>query len=111
MARASEVVTWQRVAPPVSLAAIDLTGPFDLSFRKQVAFEVERDVERLGILLAFRATLAPGIVLSTLPDEVDAESHWRYALWPSYGRPSVLRGTTVVIDYGHGRGMTTLSIR
>jgi hypothetical protein len=109
--RTSELVTWQRVTPPVSLASIDLTRPFDLSFRKQVSFNVERDIEHLGILLAFRATLAPGIVLSTLPDEVAPESHWRYALWPSYDRPSFVRGESAVIDYAHGRGMTTLSIR
>jgi len=108
--RTSEVVTWPRVSPPLSLAAIDLTRPFDLSFGRQVTFQPERDVERLGIVLAFRATLAPGIVLSTLPDEVDPDNHWRYALWPSAGRPAFGRGTTVTLDYAHERGITKLSI-
>lgn len=108
--RTREVVTWKRVAPPVELVTIDLEGPFELSFEKRVSFTFEDDVERLGILLAFRAILAPGIVLSTLPDEVDAENHWRYALWPAYDRPSFARGATAQIEYAHGRGMTTLSV-
>lgn len=109
--RTSEVLSWPRVAPPVSLAAIDLTGPFDLGFRKEVSFVLEHDVELLGIVLAFRATLAPGIMLSTLLDEVDVENHWRYSLWPSHARPSFARGATAVLDYAHGRGKTTLSFK
>ena len=110
MVRNDEVVTWQRVAPPVSLVAIDLTRPFELTYRKQASFTLECDAERLGALLAFRATLAPGIVLSTLPDEAAPENHWRYALWPSFTRPSVARGGTATIDYQYGRGMTTLEV-
>jgi hypothetical protein len=110
MVKTDDVVRWQRVAPPVSLVAIDLTGSFDLTFRRQASFAMDRDVTRLGIVLAFRATLAPGIFLSTLPEEVDRENHWRYGLWPSYDRPSFGRGATATIDYAYGRGTTTLSI-
>lgn len=110
MVRTSEVVTWTRVAAPVTLAAIDLTRPFELSFRMHVTFELERDVERLGLALAFRATLAPGVVLSTVPDEVDPQNHWRYGVWPAYDRPSFARGATATIDYAHGRGKTSLAV-
>jgi hypothetical protein len=56
------------------------------------------------------ATLAPGVVLSTLPDEVDPLNHWRYALWPSYDRTGRARGTSATIDYRYERGTTTLSV-
>jgi predicted RNA methylase len=105
-----DVVRWPRVAPPVRLIDIDLTSDFEVSFRRQVSFAFECAAERLGVLLAFRATLAPGIVLSTLPDEVDPENHWWYGLWASYDHPSFAAGATATIDYAHGRGKTTLSI-
>lgn len=109
-ARTSELVTWPRVAAPVSLAEVDLTRPFDLTLRQHVTFELERDVERLGIALAFRATLAPGVVLSTMPDEVDPDNHWRYAVWPAIERGRLARGATATIDYEHSRGVTTLAV-
>ena len=110
MVRTEEVLTWPRVAPPVPLIAVELTRPFDLVQRARTSFVFDRDVDRLGVLLAFRATLAPGIVLSTLPDEVHRESSWRYALWPSLDRSAFARGATAVIDYAYDRGTTTLHV-
>jgi hypothetical protein len=109
--RTEEAVTWPSVAPPVSLVAIDLESNFEVSFERQVVFTLERDVERLGILLGFRATLAPGIVLSTLPDEVSPDNHWRFRLWASEERPSFARGETATIEYRYGRGTTSLTVR
>lgn len=110
MVRTEEVLSWRRVAPPVSLVAIDLTRPFDLVLKSRVSFVLEEDVERLGILLAFRATLAPGIVLSTLAEDVHRESSWRYALWPALDLPAAAGGTTAIIDYAYDRGTTTLHV-
>ena len=110
MVRTEDVLGWPRVAAPVSLVDVDLTRPFDVVLRSKVSFVLERDVERLGILLAFRATLAPGIVLSTVADDVHRESSWRYALWPSLDRPAFPRGASAVIDYAYDRGTTTLTV-
>jgi precorrin-6B methylase 2 len=109
MVRTNEVITWPRVAPPMTLAAIDLEGPFELGIHKRITFAVDRDVERLGIVLAFRATLAPGIVLSTMLDEVSVDNHWRYGVWPAQDRPSLARGGTATIDYEHARGKTAIA--
>ena len=62
-------------------------------------------------MLAFRATLAPGIVLSTLPDDFDRTSHWAHALFPAFDCPAVKGGTSVTIDYSYERGVTTVRVR
>ena len=88
------------------LLSIDLTRPFDLHFRRRVSFVLERDVGRLGVFLAFRATLAPG----TLDDDVDPLNSWRYMIWPSLERPSFARGASAVVDYAYDRGATTIAV-
>ena len=110
MVKTADVLAWPRVAPPVSVATIDFAQPFDLTIRSRVSVLLKHDVERLGVLLAFRATLAPGIVLTTLLDAVDPANHWRYGLWPSIDQPSFPLGTEVTIDYAHDRGTTTISM-
>jgi hypothetical protein len=109
-AETADILGWKRVAPPVSLAAIDLTMSFELVVKKDASLVLEDDAAHFAIALAFRATLAPGVVLSTLPDDVDATNHWRYAVFPAYGRSSFVAGTTVTLDYRYDRGTTTLSI-
>jgi hypothetical protein len=71
---------------------------------------VSRDTQYLGVLLAFRATLAPGVVLSTLPDESDGKSHWAHALFPAFDRPTLVKGQTVTIDYSYDRGVSTVRV-
>ena len=110
MVRTDDVLTWRRVASPVPLVSIDLTRPFDVALHARATFVIEQDVERLGVLLAFRATLAPGIVLSTSTDDVQVTNSWRYALWPSLERASIEAGNSAVIDYAYARGTTTLRI-
>lgn len=109
LVQTADFLSFQRVAPPVTIASIDLTSPFELAYGMRVPFTLERDVEHLGVLLAFRTTLAPGIVLSTLPDAVDPANHWLYPLWPSLDRPAWAREETVTLDYRYARGTTTLS--
>lgn len=110
MVRTEDVLAWPLVAPPLPLVAVDLLQPFEVVQRARASFVLERDVERLGVLLAFRATLAAGVVLSTLPADVHRESSWRYALWPSLDRPAFARGATATIDYAYDRGTTTLLV-
>lgn len=107
--RTEEFLAWPRVAPPVSLASIDLTKPYDVVLRARVPFTLPQDVERLGVVLAFRATLAPGIVLSTLAEEVHETNHWRYALWPSE-ELAFSAGASVTIHYAYDRGVTTIEL-
>ena len=108
--RTEEFLGWLRVAPPVSLAAIDLTRPFDVVLRAQAHFTLTQDVDRLGVVLAFRATLAPGIVLSTLAEDAHPTNHWRYALWLadplSFGT-----GSTATIHYSYDRGVTAIEVK
>jgi hypothetical protein len=109
MVESGEVATWP-LAAPILLASIDLVAPFDTVFSTQSRVTVSRDTQHLGVLLAFRATLAPGIVLSTLPDESDGKSHWAHALFPGFDRPTLVKGQTVTIDYAYDRGVSTVRV-
>jgi len=108
MFRTREITTWKPAAAPCVLADIDLQGAFETSFSSTASFALTRDVEHLGVALAFRATLAPGIVLSTVPGEVDPQNHWRFATW--FGAPGLRRGTTVRVEYNYSRGTSALRI-
>jgi hypothetical protein len=109
--KTEDFLAWPRVAAPVTLLAIDLTKPFDLVLREQISFVLERDVEHLGVALAFRATLAPGIVHSTLAGDVEPLNSWRYALWPALEQPAFARGATAVVDYAYERGASSIIVR
>jgi hypothetical protein len=104
-----DVATWP-LAAPVLLASIDLTGPFDTVISTSARASVSRDSLNLGIMLAFRATLAPGVVLSTLPEDFDPTSHWAHALFPAFDCPSIAGGSTITIGYSYDRGITTLRV-
>jgi hypothetical protein len=105
-----DVATWP-LGEPVLLAAIDMTGPFETVIATQATTRISRDSQSLGVMLAFRATLAPGVFLSTLPDDFDPTSHWAHALFPAFDCPAVKGGATVTIDYSYERGVTTLRVR
>jgi protein arginine N-methyltransferase 1 len=104
-----DVGTWP-LSPPVRLASIDLTQPFETVIATRATAQISRDSQYLGVMLAFRATLAPGVVLSTLPDDFDPTSHWAHALFPAFDHPSVRGGTTITLDYSYDRGVTTLRV-
>lgn len=105
-----DVATWP-LAEPVLLAAIDMTGPFKTVVSSRVTTRISRDSQNLGMMLAFRATLAPGVFLSTLPDDFDPTSHWAHALFPSFDCPEVKGGATVLVEYAYERGVTTVRVR
>lgn len=105
-----DVATWP-LGEPVLLAAIDMTGPFETVVSSRVTTRISRDSQYLGVMLAFRATLAPGIVLSTLPDDFDSTSHWAHALFPAFDCPAVKAGAEITIDYSYERGTTTVRVR
>ena len=109
MLEGRDVATWP-LAPPLLLASIDLEGDFDPAISSQGEITVSRDTQNLGVLLAFRAVLAPGIVLSTLPDECDPTNHWAHALFPAFACPSLEKGARVSIDYWYERGLTGMRI-
>jgi precorrin-6B methylase 2 len=104
-----DVATWP-LGEPVLLAAIDMTAPFEPVVASRVTTRISRDSQYLGIMLAFRATLAPGVVLSTLPDDFDPTSHWAHALFPAFDRPEVKGGAEIAIDYAYERGTTTVKV-
>ena len=94
----------------VKVTSVDLTGSFETVISTRVTAEISRDSQNLGVMLAFRATLAPGIVLSTLPDDFDPTSHWAHALFPAFDCLAVKKGSTIAIDYSYDRGLTTLRV-
>jgi precorrin-6B methylase 2 len=104
-----DVATWP-LGEPVLLAAIDMTAPFEPVVASRVTTRISRDSQYLGIMLAFRATLAPGVVLSTLPDDFDPTSHWAHALFPAFDCPEVKGGAEIAIDYAYERGTTTVKV-
>lgn len=104
-----DVATWP-LAAPVLLASIDLTASFETALSARALVEISRDSQNLGVMLAFRATLAPGHVLSNLPDDFDPLSHWAHALFPAFDCPSVKGGTTIAIDYTYERRTTTVRV-
>ena len=56
------------------------------------------------------AELAEGVVLSTLPGDVDKANHWAYALFPALDHPALAKGDTVEIEYSYDRGMTMVNV-
>ncbi len=104
-----DVATWP-LAEPVLLASIDMTKPFDTSISTRAGLQVSRESKHLGIMLAFRATLAPGVVLSTLPADFDPTSHWAHALFPAFDCLEVAAEAHIVIDYNYDRGTTTVRV-
>ncbi len=104
-----DVATWP-LSAPFLLASIDLTGPFETVLSSQATVKLSRDTQYLGIMLAFRATLAPGIVISTLPEDFDPTCHWAHALFPAFDLPVASGGTSIEVDYSYDRGCTTLRV-
>jgi len=105
-----DVATWP-LAAPVLLASIDLTGDFSTEISTHAPALLSRDSQNLGIMLAFRATLGPGVELSTLPDDFDPTCHWNHALFPAFDCPAVTGGTSIFIDYSYERGVSTVRVR
>jgi len=110
MIKTAEACAAPLVATPLSLATIDLERPIAPVFRAGATFELTSDVTHLGVFLAFRATLSPGNVLSTVPGEVETSNHWRYALWLAEGTGPLTRGQSVVLDYAYERGTSALRL-
>ena len=104
-----DIVTWAQGAP-VLLAEIDFSGEFDTWVVARAQMSGWRDAEHLGIILAFRAKLAEGIVLSTLPDDFDPTGHWAHALFPAFDHPKLTKGELVSIEYTYDRGATTVRV-
>jgi len=104
-----DVATWP-LGAPVLLAAVDMTAPFEPVIASRVTTRISRDSQYLGVMLAFRATLAPDVVLSTLPDDFDPTSHWAHALFPAFDCPAVKGGAEITIDYAYERGTTTVTV-
>ncbi|MBS2016684.1 MAG: 50S ribosomal protein L11 methyltransferase [Deltaproteobacteria bacterium] len=108
MIKTAEACTWHAVGPFTSLAEIDLEKASTPSFDSSVHFELKENVMRFGFFLAFRATLAEGIVLSTVPGEVDPSNHWRFALWPALDLGEMAKGARVDAHYHYERGSSTV---
>jgi hypothetical protein len=108
MIKTEDARAWRAVCAPANLATIDLEGAFETAFDARVRFALEAPAAHLGVFFAFRATLAPGIAVSTLPAEVDPHNAWRYALWLALDLPDLEAGAAVQLDYRYERGTSTV---
>lgn len=97
------------VATSASLVTLDLEGEISTSFSTKTQIDLLADAARWGVFLAFRATLAPGIVLSTVPGEVSASNSWRYELWPALDHPDARRGSSFDVHLEYRRGRSSIS--
>jgi hypothetical protein len=109
MIDARDVATWP-LGPPVLLAEVDFSAPFEPWIATRVSTSVSRDTTYLGILLAFRAKLSEDIVLSTLPDDFDPTGHWAHALFPAFDHPTLNKGDAIEIEYSYDRGTTMVRV-
>jgi len=109
MVESKEVARWP-VGPPVLLAEIDFGKPFETWLASRAVVTATREARHLGIVLAFRAKLAEGIVLSTLPGDVTKANHWAYALFPAFELPSLAKGETAFVEYSYDRGTTMVRV-
>jgi precorrin-6B methylase 2 len=109
MVESKEIARWP-VAPPALLAEIDFGKPFETWLASRVAVTLTRDAKSLGIVLAFRAKLAEGVVLSTLPADVTKANHWAYALFPAFELPSLTKGATAFVEYSYDSGTTMVRV-
>lgn len=102
---------WPRVTPVVSVARIDLEGTFETRFERTVELVLASDVARLGIVLAFRADLAPGVAISVLPDDLDTRNCWRWAIRPAFDCLQNARDQRLAVAVGYASGETTVTTR
>jgi hypothetical protein len=109
MVESKDVATW-KLGPPALLAEVDFSKPFETWLAARAELTVARDTPHLGIVLAFRAKLAEGIVLSTLPGQVSKGNHWAYALFPALGHPALAKGDKFEIEYSYDRGVTMVNV-
>jgi precorrin-6B methylase 2 len=109
MVESKEVLSWPHEEPAL-LAEIDFTQPFETWVAMRAQLTLTRDTEHLGVVLAFRAKLAEGIILSTLPAHTDEGNHWAYALFPAFDRLTLAKGETIAIEYSYDRGTTQVRV-
>jgi hypothetical protein len=108
-ANMAEIAAWSMPTQPVSLVRIDFTEDPHVTLDTTTSCVVTAPASRFGITLAFRATLAPGVVLSTVPGEADARNAWRYLVWPALDLGAVEAGEELRIRHRYERGVTTIT--
>lgn len=105
----SELAALEPLAAPVVLADVDLADPkLAPSVEGRVSIPLEKDALHLGVIVSFRATLAPGITLSPLVPDIDRGSSWMTPLWPAWGHAPVRAGQRAVVEYTYRRRITTV---
>jgi precorrin-6B methylase 2 len=109
MVESKDVLSWP-LEPAALLAEVDFSQPFETWIAMRTQITASRDVKNLGVVLAFRAKLAEGIVLSTLPGDTDEGNHWAYALFPAFEHLTLAKGETVAIEYSYDRGTTMVRV-
>jgi len=109
MVESKDVLSWP-LEPPALLAEVDFSQPFETWLAMRTQITASRDVAHLGIVLAFRAKLAEGVILSTLPGDTGEGNHWAYALFPAFDYPALSKGETIAIEYSYDRGTTMVRV-
>lgn len=106
-----DAARWPRLAPPVLLRRVDLEAPVETTFTCDARVTLEGASANLGIAVLFRATLADGIVVSTLPGEAAPDTCWRWATWPAVDCLQNARGTAIEVAVDYARTETAVRAR
>ena len=97
--RARRARDWPPLGPAVRLADIDLTRPHPGTIRTATSLPIDRDGRLSALVLSFVAHLAPGIELSTLPEDVSATNSWTSLAWLPGTPPAAAAGARIGVDY------------
>lgn len=79
--RPQDLRGWPTLGPPVLLAEYDLLAIRDTALEQRAEGILDQPGALGAVLLYFELDLAPGITLSTAPNQATAGNHWRSPLW------------------------------
>ncbi len=108
---AAEASSLVRAGDPAMIVDVDLQASFETRQERTVTAALTRATKHLGVLVAFRATLAPGNTLAPSLFEIDPLTSWRLPLWPAWDHLALPAGTRIAVDYRYVAGRTTLHVR
>ncbi|HEX6369931.1 MAG TPA: 50S ribosomal protein L11 methyltransferase [Longimicrobium sp.] len=100
----AQVATWPALAPPATLAEVDLATVRGSRVRGAADVLVRRDGALDGVAIYFELRLSPSVTLSTDPRRVEPDNHWRSPAYLLVEPARVRRGDVVRITYRYTPG-------
>ncbi len=93
------MIDWDRLHPPLALANIDLYQNRDQLIDHSETFNIQIDGLLNGLLVYFEVQLSPQIRLSSHPDKVSRNNHWRSPVWGVVPAIDLKIGDNLYIQY------------